>query len=136
MGAVHPVNSYRMITGIKRKQEEKHKTLFISLMMVMLAVIVAGCGSNTQGQATLGKNTVIIEDAAFQPDELTINKGEAITWINQDSMDHTVTGESFDSGILDKDAEYRFTFSEAGTFDYTCTLHPYMTGRVIVKQTQ
>jgi amicyanin len=85
-----------------------------------------------QDQPDQSENVVIIIDFVFLPAEITISKGETVTWINQDSAPHTATGSAFDSGFMGKDATFSFTFNEAGTFDYICTYHPYMKGKVIV----
>lgn len=85
-----------------------------------------------QDQPNQSENVVIIKDFVFLPAEITISKGETVTWINQDSAPHTATGSGFDSGFMGKDATFSFTFNEAGTFDYICTYHPYMKGKVIV----
>lgn len=79
-------------------------------------------------------NTVIIEDYAFQPAEITIQSGESVTWINKDSVKHTATGGSFDSGLFGKDESFQQTFDATGTYDYICTPHPYMKGTVIVEE--
>lgn len=111
------------------------KLLFIRVMVVLLvAAITTGCGDTKDGQAPApDKNTVLIQDYKFQPAEITIQKGETITWINQDSVGHTATGKSFDSELLSKGQSFKQTFNEAGTFDYICTPHPYMKGEIHVK---
>ena len=79
------------------------------------------------------KNTVIIENYQFQPEEITIKSGETVTWINKDSVKHTATGDTFDSGLLAKDESYQQKFDQAGTYNYICTPHPYMKAKVIVE---
>ncbi|MDH3853687.1 MAG: plastocyanin/azurin family copper-binding protein, partial [Nitrosopumilus sp.] len=72
--------------------------------------------------------------------ELTVASGTTVSWINDDSAAHTVTSGTvnagltgvFDSGIFQSGSVFEFTFSEAGTFDYFCMVHPWMTGKVIV----
>ena len=61
------------------------------------------------------------------------HKGDTVTWVNLDSAAHTVTSASFDSSSLAKGQSYKFTFNQAGTFKYHCTVHPSMLGEVIVK---
>jgi len=77
----------------------------------------------------------------YEPPTLTISKGTGVIWKNADSTLHTVTsgtaegGESgtvFDSSYLAAGKTFQWTFSNAGTFDYYCTLHPYMKGQVVV----
>ena len=79
----------------------------------------------------------------FVPDTLTVSKGTTVTWTNGDSTLHTVTsgspesgnsgtGTEFDSSYLAAGKTFQHQFSIPGTFDYYCTLHPYMKGKVIV----
>ena len=79
----------------------------------------------------------------FVPDILTVSKGTTVTWTNGDSTLHTVTsgspesgnsgtGTEFDSSYLAAGKTFQHQFSISGTFDYYCTLHPYMKGKVVV----
>jgi nitrite reductase (NO-forming) len=77
----------------------------------------------------------------FEPETLTVSKGSTVTWTNGDSTLHTVTsgsaesgnsGTEFDSSYLAAGKTFQHPFSTSGTFDYYCTLHPYMKGKVIV----
>jgi plastocyanin len=77
----------------------------------------------------------------FVPETLTVSKGTTITWTNGDSTLHTVTsgsaesgnsGTEFDSSYLAAGKTFQHQFNTAGTFDYYCTLHPYMKGKVVV----
>lgn len=81
------------------------------------------------------KNAVTIDTFRFDPDPLTIERGQAVTWSNNDAIAHTVThnGGDFDMELADKGTTASHTFSEAGTFEYTCTRHPGMAGSVIVR---
>ncbi len=77
---------------------------------------------------------VEIVDFAFAPTSLTVPIGSTVTWGNNGLAPHTVTDRagSFDSGFIDPGATYQRTFATEGTFDYFCTLHPEMTGTVLV----
>ena len=76
----------------------------------------------------------------FSPASITINVGDTVEWTNTDTAAHTVTAGSpadgpsgtFDSSLVMADASYAFTFEEAGTFNYFCMVHPWMTGSVTV----
>ncbi len=77
----------------------------------------------------------------FVPDTLTVSKGTTVTWTNDDSTLHTVTsgsaesgnsGTEFDSSYLAAGKTFQHQFGTAGTFDYYCTLHPWMKGKVVV----
>ncbi|NDF26771.1 MAG: hypothetical protein EB153_04295 [Nitrosopumilaceae archaeon] len=73
-------------------------------------------------------------DKCYNPSVAKIPVGGTITWKNADNASHTATetNSKFDTSLLTAGAEYSQTFSEAGTFDYMCTLHPWMKGQVIV----
>ena len=79
-------------------------------------------------------------DRCYIPSEIRISDGESVTWVNEDSAFHSVTSgsydepsELFDSGHLDPFESYTLDFDEIGTYDYFCTLHPWMKGQVIVE---
>jgi plastocyanin len=78
----------------------------------------------------------------YDPSPLTITRGTIVVWTNKDSSLHTVTsglpeqgsvGTLFDSGIISPEQTFSYTFGNAGIFDYSCTLHPFMHGQVVVK---
>ena len=75
---------------------------------------------------------VTIEDFAYSPATVSVDTGETVTWSNRDSADHTATGPNFDTGVLSDGQSGSFTFREAGTFAYVCTIHPQMKGTVRV----
>jgi plastocyanin len=70
----------------------------------------------------------------YVPREISVSVGTSVTWTNNDATIHTVTdkGGSFDSSIIAPSVIWENTFETAGEFDYYCTLHPFMTGKVIV----
>ena len=79
-------------------------------------------------------------NACYIPHEITVNLGDTVIWQNQDVAFHSVTSgtydeplDSFDSGHLDPEEIFSVTFDEPGDVDYFCTLHPWMKGKVIVK---
>jgi len=81
-----------------------------------------------------------INDNCYIPSQIVIKQGKQVTWINKDSAFHSVTSgfydvpsDLFDSGYLDPSESYTLTFDEVGTYDYFCTLHPWMKGQVIVE---
>jgi plastocyanin len=79
-------------------------------------------------------------DRCYIPSVIVIDSGKQVTWVNEDSAFHSVTSgfygeptELFDSGHLDPFESYTLDFDELGTYDYFCTLHPWMKGQVIVE---
>ena len=79
--------------------------------------------------------TVSIKMFAFTPQMLTVTPGTTVAWTNADEDPHTVTAndKGFHSAALDTDDKYSFTFTKPGDYAYFCSLHPHMTGRIIVK---
>ncbi|MCX2727753.1 cupredoxin domain-containing protein [Thermomicrobium sp. 4228-Ro] len=71
----------------------------------------------------------------FEPAEVTVEVGTTVIWRNESPTTHTVTAKdgSFDSGLLEGGTSYSVTLTKPGTYDYWCTLHPEMVGRVIVR---
>ena len=86
------------------------------------------------GNAT--SNTVAIKDFAFAPAATTVQKGTTVTWTNSDQDAHTVTstgsGGPLRSPTLQTGQSYAYTFTTPGTFEYLCTIHPFMTATVTV----
>ncbi len=82
-------------------------------------------------------NQVVIDDEAFSPATVTVPRGTKVTWVNKDYDPHTVVdagdAKLFKSAPLDTDDTFSFTFNEAGTFKYFCTIHPRMQGTVVVQ---
>ena len=81
-----------------------------------------------------------IEDICYIPSNIVVEKGKSVTWLNEDSSFHSVTSGVypepsglFDSGHLDPYQSYTLSFDEIGTYDYFCTLHPWMFAQVIVE---
>ena len=75
---------------------------------------------------------VAIQNYQFQPSQVTILKGETVTWTNMDSMLHDVKFRDFESPELKKGEQYSKAFDKPGTYDYICGIHPSMKGTVIV----
>src|SRR6266436_1915626 len=78
---------------------------------------------------------VKIDNFSFGPATLTVPVGTTVTWTNRDDIPHTVvsTDGVFKSKVLDTDEKFSFTFSKAGTYPYFCSIHPKMTGKVVVQ---
>jgi plastocyanin len=77
--------------------------------------------------------SISIQNFAFDPADLTISKGTAVTWTNNDSAPHQIKSTTFNSSSLGKGQTFSFTFNDAGTFDYSCAIHPSMLGKIVVK---
>lgn len=96
--------------------------------------------SDTSANATDTKDSSVeIKNHAYSPATITVKVGTTVTWTNQDGVRHDVvaTNASADapsSELLARGESYSFTFNKPGTYDYYCTPHPYMKGKVIVTE--
>jgi amicyanin len=84
--------------------------------------------------APQGGTAVNITNFKFDPATLTVPVGTTVTWTNQDEEPHTVAAKdgSFHSPGMDTHGSYSFTFNTPGSYDYVCSIHPFMTGTVVV----
>jgi len=78
---------------------------------------------------------VKVDNFSFGPTTLTVAVGTTVTWTNRDDIPHTIvsTEKVFKSKVLDTDEKFSFTFAKAGTYPYFCSIHPKMTGSVVVQ---
>jgi len=92
---------------------------------------VAGGASDTRASRV----AVAIENYEFQPDPITVAVGSTVVWTNRDEVNHNVVSKDrlFSSPELEPGHHFEFTFQKSGRFDYFCSLHPEMKGRVIVE---
>lgn len=86
-----------------------------------------------QPQTAAEANTVTIQNFAFNPGTLTVKQGTKVTWTNQDSATHKIKSATFNSGDLHQGDTFAFTFNTKGSFDYSCAIHPSMTGKIVVE---
>ena len=86
--------------------------------------------------APQGGTAVSISDFKFNPATLTVPVGATVTWSNKDEEPHTIAAKdgSFHSPGIDTNGNYSFTFTTAGSYDYICSIHPFMTGTVVVNK--
>ena len=84
--------------------------------------------------APVAGNAINIDNFAFAPATLTVAAGSTVTWTNKDEEPHTVVANdgSFHSPGMGSQATFSFTFPKAGTFDYVCSVHPFMHATVVV----
>jgi len=80
-------------------------------------------------------NVVTIDNFTFGPKELTVAVGTTVTWTNHDDIPHNVVSpeQKFKSPVLDTDEMFSHKFDAAGTYKYYCSIHPRMTGQVVVR---
>ena len=105
-------------------------------LILVLAVFISGCAQQAEIQ-TQGKNQtdVSIKNFQFVPGSIVVDAGATVTWINEDKAQHIIKSDSglFESNSLENGGMYQYTFENAGEYDYHCSIHPSMQGKVIVK---
>ena len=105
---------------------------FLNLSLFALAGEMKNDDSTTSKQ-----NRIEIKDFAFNPQTITVKSGEKVTWINRDEEPHTIVsvGKQFKkSTALDTDQEFTITVGAPGTYEYFCSVHPKMTGTIVVEK--
>ena len=121
------------------KMQQRRTIRIIGTAAAALSLIVAsgriGPRTVAAGQDPSSTNVVDIDNFTFTPAELTIPAGTQVTWINKDDVPHTVVSvdHKFKSRALDTDEKFSFTFQTPGTYEYFCSVHPKMIGKVIVQ---
>lgn len=100
------------------------------VVVISLAVLVTG-GADV---LALPPASVEIEDSNYLPPSLMVPVGTTVRWINHDEETHTITSMTglFGSAGLDLKEEYAHTFTAPGVYPYTCDLHPFMRGTIVV----
>ncbi len=97
---------------------------------VVLGGLVAPVAAHSDVDAKVN-----IDNFKFGPTTLTVAKGTAVTWTNEDDIPHNIVlnGLGVRSKTLDTDKDFTYQFDKAGSFTYICGLHPFMHGQVVVK---
>lgn len=136
----------------------KKRIVIISIIVIIIGITlgIVILSQNTivqdiDDQRTILKGDVIMStkvsrpgcektDSCYTPSKIVIKQGGSVTWVNEDVAFHSVTSgyydepsEIFDSDYLDPEESFTFVFENIGTYDYFCTLHPWMKGQVIVE---
>ncbi len=102
----------------------------LNLSAFALAGDIKDADSNSSKQ-----NTIEIKDFAFNPQILTVKSGDKVTWVNRDEEPHTVVSvekQFKKSTALDTDQTFTITAGAPGTYTYFCSVHPKMTGTIVV----
>jgi plastocyanin len=105
-------------------------------VMIAMLLLFAGSARVTANDQPSGANAEVkIDNFVFGPDTLTVPVGATVTWTNKDDIPHTVvsTDGVFKSKVRDTDETFSYTFTKAGTYPYYCSVHPKMTGKILVQ---
>jgi plastocyanin len=102
---------------------------------VLAAALVLVRPRVTAGSPREEASEVKIDNFSFEPLTITVPRGATVRWTNHDDIPHAVAADdkSFKSRVLDTDEKFSYTFDKPGTYPYFCSLHPKMTGKVVVQ---
>jgi plastocyanin len=131
-------------------KESMRSNLSSSSVLVMLAALALAAAAgfpllgradltSTSGNAPPNTVMVAIRNYAFDPATVTVHVGDTVEWKNDDSVDHTATDEgnpqkrAFDSGHIQQGKTWSYVAGKKGTYNYDCTLHAFMKGKLIVE---
>ena len=109
---------------------------FTASVVIAIALLVAGSPSVAADDQPSAINAAVnIDNFVFGPPTITVPVGATVTWTNKDDIPHTTvsTDGAFKSKVMDTDEKFSYTFTKAGTYPYYCTIHPKMTGKVVVQ---
>jgi plastocyanin len=127
---------YLILGAARRRRSLALVAIGLCLGLGLLAGL-GGLGPFAASAAASGTEAVQIENYSFAPGSLTVPVGTTVTWTNHDEVPHTIVADdnprSFRSAGLDTDDSFSFTFTKAGTYRYFCSVHPHMTGTIVVK---
>ena len=104
--------------------------------VIIAVLLLAGSPSvKANDQPSAANAEVKIDNFSFGPQALTVPVGTTVTWTNRDDIPHTVvsTDGLFKSKVQDTDEKFSYTFTKAGTYPYFCSVHPKMTGKIVVQ---
>ena len=116
------------------------------LVLLMVGASLLACGGSEPTTTTAGGATttaaaggdtvqVVMKNLSFDPETVTVTVGDTITWLNEDAAQHDVIADNgeFKSDLFGKGETFSFTFSQAGTYPYHCSVHAGMAGTVVVQ---
>ena len=115
--------------------KNKLAALLCAISFLNLSLFALAGEMKNDDETTTKQNKIEIKDFAFNPQTLTVKSGETITWINRDEEPHTIVSveKQFKiSTALDTDQAFTITAGAPGTYTYFCSVHPKMTGTIVV----
>ncbi|HEY4368838.1 MAG TPA: cupredoxin family copper-binding protein [Steroidobacteraceae bacterium] len=111
--------------------------IFPAMLAIPLLVGGVACSEPAASSASQAPHTftVTIENMRFDPQALTVKRGDRVVWINKDMFPHTATSaaNAFDSGSIAADTSWTYVAGTPGDYAYVCAFHPTMQGRLTVQ---
>jgi plastocyanin len=108
----------------------------LAIISLVAMAFLASCSPGSRPSASPQTHTIVISGSKFQLPALTVNSGDTVEWKNNDIVPHTATStdsNAFDSGRIEVGGSWRYVANKKGTYNYECSFHPNMQGRLVVK---
>jgi plastocyanin len=107
----------------------------IGVATALALAVFAAATALPAASAHVAETEVKIDNFAFAPQRVVVKAGTTVIWINDDDIPHTVASSTklFKSNALDTKDKFSFTFTTPGAYEYFCSLHPHMTGTIVVE---
>src|SRR5437879_7896170 len=121
----------------KLTSRNERMALLCAISFLNLSIFALAGEKKKDDSTSIKQNRIAIKDFAFNPQTLTVKSGEKVTWINRDEEPHTIVSvekQFKKSTALDTDQEFTITVGAPGTYDYFCSVHPKMTGTIVVEK--
>ncbi|MBS3159735.1 cupredoxin domain-containing protein [Candidatus Woesearchaeota archaeon] len=104
----------------------------VYIFLIIFFLFISSC--NNKPVEPSETSLIVISNFEFNPTEIIIQKGTTVTWKHDDSVTHKIVSLGiFESENLERGYEFSFTFNEIGEYNYYCSIHPSMKGKIIVK---
>ncbi|WP_416046994.1 cupredoxin family copper-binding protein [Cupriavidus basilensis] len=121
------------MSPLPTRRDGRLRRQLIGVALGLASGLLSG-GPSTIAAEKVARHTVVIQGAAFEPEVISVKRGDMIVWVNKDPYPHTVTAPGvFDSHSIVAGGSWRYTARKAGEFPYACTLHPNMKGTLRVE---
>lgn len=107
----------------------------LAMAVLMATAPLSARAAQPAGPGAARAHTVAIEDMRYNPQTLTVRRGDRVTWINEDLVPHTVTADdgTFDSHLIQPGSSWTHVARKPGEYDYKCSLHVTMKGKILVR---
>jgi plastocyanin len=108
----------------------------VALLLAISMSLLVHATSRTAGDDAIPASAEVrIDNFSFEPQTLTVAVGTEVVWVNRDDIPHTIVSADgiFKSKVRDTDEKFSYRFAKSGTYSYYCSLHPKMTGKIVVR---
>ena len=106
-------------------------------IILMITLVIGAFSANFAADGNAATPAEVkIDNFSFLPAVITVPVGTTVRWTNRDDIPHTVVSDdhtTFKSKPLDTDEQFTYTFTKPGTYSYFCSIHPKMTGKVVMQ---